>query len=107
MRERERERERERGRERERERDYYSLVRMRSFDMTYAHYLRILQYIYGFLFNQGFISNHLPKLKDAAVIEGLKSWWEENAGKNSASVLSEGKEKHCYQVQLTCFVSSV
>nr|XP_022342606.1 dynamin-like 120 kDa protein, mitochondrial isoform X1 [Crassostrea virginica] len=39
---------------------------------------------------KGFISNHLPKLKDAAVIEGLKSWWEENAGKNSASVLSEG-----------------
>ena len=74
--------------------------------MMYAHYLRILQYIYGFLFNQGFISNHLPKLKDAAVIDGLKSWWEENAGKNSASVLSEGKEKHCYQVQLTCFVST-
>ena len=38
-------RERERERERE-ERDYYSLVRMRSFDMTYAHqnctiYIRI------------------------------------------------------------------
>lgn len=40
---------------------------------------------------QGFISSHLPKVKDAAVVEGIKSWWEENAGKNSAAVLSEGK----------------
>lgn len=53
--------------------------------------------MYGFeihLFNfvlQGFISSHLPKVKDAAVVEGIKSWWEENAGKNSAAVLSEGE----------------
>lgn len=39
---------------------------------------------------KGFISSHLPKVKDAAVVEGIKSWWEENAGKNSAAVLSEG-----------------
>ncbi|XP_048747628.2 dynamin-like 120 kDa protein, mitochondrial isoform X1 [Ostrea edulis] len=39
---------------------------------------------------KGFISNHFPKLKDAAVVEGIKTWWEENTNQSNAAVLSEG-----------------
>ncbi|XP_048747636.2 dynamin-like 120 kDa protein, mitochondrial isoform X2 [Ostrea edulis] len=42
---------------------------------------------------KGFISNHFPKLKDAAVVEGIKTWWEENTNQSNAAVLSEDSAK--------------
>ncbi|XP_062583639.1 dynamin-like 120 kDa protein, mitochondrial isoform X1 [Saccostrea cucullata] len=39
---------------------------------------------------KGFISNRLPKLKDAAVVDSLKSWWEENKSQEATAVLPKG-----------------